>query len=269
MLPQPGRLTGKIGRTLSSPAVAGHVYGAPTCGMETRMDASEVAADPVAVRRFGRTVRILSAGAKGGPGKSFLAKNFAAAAAQEGYDVGLVDFDTQRTSTKWLARRDRFYPDGPKIHGYEADPNAPDDARDVVGIAEHDVVFIDTPPAIDQHSAVLKTLSYGCDLVLVPTKVGISDTESAEVLLEALAHWGVPTMAVLNLVKPNAKRVIAVARKRLVRKAELCAVEIGEFYDFLAADEGGVGATEMRRCTGAGDLDAVWSAVKRRLGIKG
>ena len=233
------------------------------------MDASEtVVTDAVPTRSFDRSIRIVSAGAKGGPGKSFLAKNLAAAAANEGFNVGLIDFDTQRTSTKWLARRGKFYSEGPRIHGYEADPNVPADAQGVVGIAEHDMVFIDTPPAIDQHSAVMKTLAYGCDLVLVPTKVGISDTESAEVLLEALAHWGVPTMAVLNLVKPNAKRMISIARKRLVRKAELCAVEIGEFYDFLAADEGGVGATEMRRCIGAGDLDAVWAAVKRRVGIK-
>jgi chromosome partitioning protein len=233
------------------------------------MDASETPSKTQSAPRcLERTVRILSAGAKGGPGKSFLAKNFAAAAAKERFNVALVDFDTQRTVTKWLARREKFYPDGPKIHGYEADPNSPRDASDAIATTEHDIVLIDTPPAIDQHSAVLKTLAYGSDLVLVPTKVGISDTESAEVLLQALAGWSVPTMAVLNLVKPMAKRVIATARKRLVRNAELCAVEIGEFYDFLTADEGGVGVTEMRRCTGGEDIEAVWAAVKRKVGMK-
>ena len=232
------------------------------------MNSSSLATAPVKARRLlQRTVRILCAGAKGGPGKSFLAKSFAAAAAKEGYSTALVDFDTQRTSTKWLVRRGTFYSEGPKIHGYEGDPNDATDAAEVIKIDEHDVILIDTPPAIDQHSGVLKTLAYACDLVLVPTKVGISDTESAEVLLKALAGWGVPTMAILNLVKPQASRVIGTARKRLVRDAELCAVEIGEFYDFLTADEAGIGVTEMTRCVGADAVGAVWLAVKRRAGI--
>jgi chromosome partitioning protein len=222
---------------------------------------------PPAGRKLDRTIRILCAGAKGGPGKSFLAKNFAAAAAKEGYQVALVDFDTQRTATKWLARRRRYYDQGPAIVGYEADPDSPDDADNVVKLPDHDILVVDTPPAIDQHSAVLKTLAYGCDLVLVPTKVGISDTESAEVLLRVLAGWGTPTMAILNLVKLQAHRVIGTARKRLIRNAELCAVEIGEYYDFLAADEAGIGVTEMARCAGADSLEAVWVAVKRKAGV--
>jgi len=218
-------------------------------------------------RKLHKTVRLLCAGAKGGPGKSFLAKSFAGAAAKEGYLTALVDFDMQRTATKWLHRRTSFYPGGPAISGFEGNPGDPNDAVEVTAIDSYDLVVIDTPPAIDQHSAALKTLAYRSDLVVVPTKVGISDTESAEVLLRALAGWGVPTMAVLNLVKPQASRVIGTARKRLVRNGELCAVEIGEFYDFLAADEAGVGVTEMAKCTGADSVEAVWLAVKQRVGI--
>lgn len=219
-------------------------------------------------RRLRRTIRIMSAGAKGGPGKSFMAKNFAAAAAQDGYSVGVVDFDTQRSIVKWLSRRDRYFKDGPRIAGYEADPDSADDAREVMASTEHDFVFLDMPPAIDKHPVVLKTLAYATDLILVPTKVGITDTESAETLLRSLASWQVNTMAILNLVKPNAKRVIATARRRLVKVADLCAVEIGEYYDFLSADEAGMGATEMRKCTGADDVRAVWGAVCRRVGVE-
>ena len=219
-------------------------------------------------RRLEKTIRILSTGAKGGPGKSFLVKNLAGAAARDGYNVGLVDFDTQRTITKWLQRRLQYCPDSPEIVGYEADPHDSHDASDVLAIEDHDIILFDTPPAIDQNSEVLKTLSFGVDLVLVPTKVGISDTESAETLLHALAQWRRPTLGILNLVKPKANRVIGLAKKRLVRHAELCAVEIGEYYDFLAADEVGLGATEMRKCTGGEDIEAVWSAVRRRVGLE-
>jgi chromosome partitioning protein len=235
------------------------------------MGATEVQERPVGgadvPRRLKRTIRVLSAGAKGGPGKSFLVKNLSGAAAAEGYNVAVVDFDRQRTVTKWLGRRERVYADGPRILGYEADPADPSDASAVVQMTNHDFVFIDTPPSVDQHSEVLKTLAYGADLVLVPSKVGISDTESAEVLLASLAEWSVPTMAILNLVKPSAKRVLKTAQKRLVRVAELCAVEIGDYTDYLTADEGGIGATEMRKCGGADNIEAVWAAVCRRLGV--
>ena len=219
-------------------------------------------------QRSTTTIRILSAGAKGGPGKSFLCKNLAGCAASEGYNVGIVDFDTQRSLTKWLARRGSSSADKASIDGYTANPSVIGDAGEVLGITSHDVIFFDTPPAIDQHPEVLKTLAYGVDLILVPSAVGITDTESAEVLLRLLREWQRPTLAVLNKVKRNANKVIGLAKKRLLRNAELCAIEIAEYYDFLAADEVGLGATEMDTCLGKDDIAAVWTVVKRRVGLE-
>jgi hypothetical protein len=50
--------------------------------------------------------------------------------------------------------------------------------------------------------------------------------------------------------------------------ADLCPFEIGEYYDFLAADEVGLGATEMDTCLGKDDIEAVWTIVKRRAGLE-
>ena len=132
-------------------------------------------------RRLNRTIRILSAGAKGGPGKTFLVKNLSGAAVSEGYNVGIVDFDSQRSIGKWLVRRARKSSHKPGITGYEADPTEARDAKEVLGINSHDLVFFDTPPAIDQHPEVLKTLAYGVELILVPSAVGITDTESRRI----------------------------------------------------------------------------------------
>ena len=214
-----------------------------------------------------RITRILVCGAKGGPGKSFFCKNLAGAAAADNYTVGVVDFDNQRSLSKWLGRRTAKSSDKPAIQGYAADPNKVEDAKEVLGISEHDIVFFDTPPAIDQNSEVLKTLAFGVDLILVPSAVGITDTESAEVLLRLLSEWRRPTLAILNKVKPNANRVIGIAKKRLVKHAEVCAIEVGEYYDFLSADEVGLGATEMGACVGKDDIEAVWDTLKRRLGL--
>ena len=79
-------------------------------------------------RKLKRTVKLLTAGPKGGPGKSTLSQNLAAAAAREGYNVAVVDFDLQRSLAKWVVRR----PDtAPYIHPYEGDPNNVDDAQDL------------------------------------------------------------------------------------------------------------------------------------------
>jgi chromosome partitioning protein len=139
----------------------------------------------------------------------------------------------------------------------------------VLALNDYDIVFYDTPPAIDQHPEVLKTLAYAADLILVPSAVGIADTESAEILLKLLQEWNRPTIAVLNKVKRNALKTIGIAKRRLLRMADLAPVEIGEYYDFLVADEVGLGATEMDTCVGKDDIEALWTIVERRLGLKG
>lgn len=213
-----------------------------------------------------RARHILSAGAKGGPGKTFLCKNLAGAAARAGWRVAVVDFDTQRTLTKWIQRREQFSPDKVPITSFAADPQSTEDARDVLALSaegKFDVIFFDTPPAIDHHPDVLKTLAFAADLILVPSAVGIADTESAEVLLATLQEWRRPALAILNKVKRNAIKTISIAKKRLLRSADVCTIEIGEYYDYLVADEIGLGATEMDACVGQDDIDALWTIVAR------
>jgi len=230
------------------------------------IDATAPPAPAPPTRALDRTIRILSAGAKGGPGKTFLCKNLAACAAQEGFNVAIVDFDNQRTVTRWLSRRGAKSSKMPRIAGYTADKGSLADAHEVLGIVSHDLLFFDTA-ALDENSNVLKTLACGADLVLVPSAVGISDTEQAEILLRVLGEWQRPAIAILNRVKRNATKVIGLAKMRLVRAGELCPIEIAEYYDFLAADEIGLGATEMQNCVGKDDITSLWSAVKRRSGI--
>lgn len=214
-----------------------------------------------------RTIRVMTAGAKGGPGKSFLAKNLSAAAAQEGLSVTTVDFDTQRTLSKWIRRR-AAHQNVSQITNYEADPSSVQDAVWAVSFNDCDIMFIDTPPSIDHHPEAMKVLAQGVDLLLIPSKVGISDTESAQELLVVLEEWGAPTLIVLNLVKVMAKKYLEKAKRRLIGHAELSAVEIPDYIDFLMADEAGLGATEVTRCNGADAIDAVWMAVKRRVALK-
>jgi chromosome partitioning protein len=229
---------------------------------------SEKKVTAAAGRRTRKTVKILSCGAKGGPGKTFFCKNLAGAAAAAGYSVAVVDFDTQRTLSNWLQRRELKSPDKSPIEGFAASPRSTQDASDVLALNDYDIIFYDTPPAIDQYSEVLKRLAYESDLILVPSAVGIADTESAEGLLRVLGEWGRPTLVILNKVKRNALKTVGTAKKRLARMADLCPFEVGEYYDFLAADEVGLGATEMDTCVGKDDIEAVWTIIKRRAGLE-
>jgi chromosome partitioning protein len=232
------------------------------------LEPTETKVIAMTAHRAQKTVRILSCGAKGGPGKTFFCKNLAGAAAAEGYSVAVVDFDTQRTLSKWLQRRERKSADKALIEGFAASPGSVEDANDVLALNGHNIIFYDTPPAIDHYSEVLKKLAYEADLILVPSAVGIADTESAEGLLRVLGEWGRPTLVILNKVKRNANKVVGTAKKRLARMADLCPFEVGEYYDFLAADEVGLGATEMDTCVGKDDIEAVWTIIKRRAGLE-
>ena len=60
---------------------------------------------------------ILVLNAKGGCGKSTIATNIASYYAVEGKSVALADFDPQRSSLDWLARRPA---DAPEIAGVPA-----------------------------------------------------------------------------------------------------------------------------------------------------
>jgi chromosome partitioning protein len=226
----------------------------------------EVAADEVSVpRKLRRTVKLLIAGPKGGPGKSTISQNLAAVAAYEGYNVAVVDFDLQRSLAKWVARR----PDtAAHIHPYEGDPNNVEDAQDVVGLDGHDVIFIDTPPSIEHHPETLKTLALAADLIIVPSRFGPKDMESAEPWVKLLNSYDVQTLIVLNSVKTAARNRVLNARRRLAAVGNLSAIEIPDYDDFLTADENGLGVAEIRSAKGAADIAALWASVRNLVRIK-
>jgi chromosome partitioning protein len=235
-------------------------------GMSMVEAESDIAGGPVSVpRKLKRTIKLLTAGPKGGPGKSTLSQNLAAATAQEGFNVAVVDFDLQRSLAKWVVRRPYT---APYIHPYEGDPNNVDDAQDVVGLDCHDVVFIDTPPSIEHHPETLKTLALAADLIIVPCRFGPKDMESAEPWVKLLNGYGAQTLIVLNSVKVAARNRILNARRRLAAVGNLSPIEIPDYDDFLTADENGLGVPEIRGAKGAADVMALWASVRNLVGIK-
>tara|TARA_Y100001960_G_C14752551_1_gene869351 strand:+ start:678 stop:1304 length:627 start_codon:yes stop_codon:yes gene_type:complete len=117
---------------------------------------------------------------KGGSGKSTTAENMATRFAKAKYQVAVMDFDPQKTLTKWFNRREAY------LQGKNTILHS--DATEASFVEEHkrlekagcDVLIIDTPPTIlEFHNELLKQ----ADFVLVPTKTTMEDLETiAEVV---------------------------------------------------------------------------------------
>ena len=124
------------------------------------------------------TILIMSR--KGGSGKSTTAMNMATRFAKAKYQVALMDFDPQKTLTKWFNRRDEYMQGKNTIlHSAATESSFKDEVKNLEQ-AGCDVLIIDTPPTINDFHNELLDIS---DFALVPTKTTMEDLETiAEVV---------------------------------------------------------------------------------------
>jgi len=123
---------------------------------------------------------IMVMNAKGGCGKSTLATNIAAYFANEGYSVALADYDPQRSSLDWLARRPESRPQIVGLEGYsDGLKRAPRSA---------DYVVIDAPAR--SHGAELTNLVRVAETILVPVLPSTIDMQATDRFIEELRSVG-------------------------------------------------------------------------------
>ena len=123
---------------------------------------------------------IMVLNAKGGCGKSTLATNIASYFATEGASVALVDFDPQRSSLDWLARRPADRPEIVGVAGFEDGlKHAPRSA---------DVTVIDAPAR--SHGKELTDLVKHAETIVVPVLPSTIDMQATSVFLEELKNVG-------------------------------------------------------------------------------
>jgi chromosome partitioning protein len=127
------------------------------------------------------TILIMSR--KGGSGKSTTAMNMATRFAKAKYQVALMDFDPQKTLTKWFNRRDEYMQGKNTIlHSAATESSFKDEVKNLEQ-AGCDVLIIDTPPTInDFHNELLDI----ADFALVPTKTTMEDLETIAEVVDAI-----------------------------------------------------------------------------------
>ncbi len=176
---------------------------------------------------------------KGGAGKSTIAANLAAAYAEAGQRVALLDIDPQRSLARWDELRGRARKARP-LH-FEA----PSGWR-VPGILdrlkrEADIVLLDTAPHDDTDARVAVR---SADLVLVPLQPSAADLWSMDATLDLAKKEGRRVMLVLNRAPASGRLLDQVRGAIAERGLPLAPAVIGNRTAFAQAFMAGLGAVE-------------------------
>lgn len=123
---------------------------------------------------------IMVLNAKGGCGKSTLATNIASYFATEGASVALADYDPQRSSLDWLARRPKDRAQIVAIAGFEDGLRyAPRNA---------DIIVIDAPAR--SHGKELTELVRHAETIVIPVLPSTIDMQATTTFIEELKQVG-------------------------------------------------------------------------------
>lgn len=158
---------------------------------------------------------IIIANPKGGSGKTTLATNVAGWLAGKHQRVVLADFDVQRSSTHWLARRSEHLP---KILGW-----TPDQDKHVLQDADPQWMVIDLPAGV--HGDGLRDAVRRAEVILVPVSPSAFDMDATRAFLEKMAEY--------KAVKEGSVHIGLVGMR--VDSRTRSAIELEEFlkeYDF-------------------------------------
>src|SRR5262245_12441020 len=123
---------------------------------------------------------IMVLNAKGGCGKSTIATNLASYYATQEKKVALADYDPQKSSLDWLAKRPG---DRPTIEGVERFKHG---LRNVP--RSSDIVIIDAPARV--HGSELTDMVRHAETIIVPVLPSSIDIQAASKFLEDLAEVG-------------------------------------------------------------------------------
>ncbi|RYE05304.1 MAG: cobyrinic acid ac-diamide synthase [Rickettsiaceae bacterium] len=146
---------------------------------------------------------LLIGGEKGGTGKSTVTTNLSAILAHKLKEVLIVDCDPQGTASKWINRRNKNFPNLPKIYCIEKTGNVFDTVKDLS--TRYEYVIID---AGGKDSEELRTAMVACNKMYIPLKASQPDIETSKhmsqlVKLAKSLNKGLEATTVISMASTN------------------------------------------------------------------
>jgi chromosome partitioning protein len=195
---------------------------------------------------------------KGGAGKTTLLAHLAAAWAEAGRKVAVIDLDPQRSLTRWAGLRG-----DPAITVLESkDYRAGGDIK--AARRSFDFVLVDCPGAA---SSLLENAIRESDLVLAPCQPSVMDVWALETVLATAAKLRRPLRIVLNRMPPRLASLDDVLAALGDSRALLLATQLGNRNGFSKAMLDGRTAPELApRSTAAAEIAGLRAELTAVLG---
>ncbi len=196
---------------------------------------------------------------KGGVGKSTLTKALAVAGAKAGFNVLVLDMDTQQSTAQWAQRRTMELP----VVRFATEIDLPKLLRQAEE-AGCDLVIIDTPPARSTEAPAAVEYS---DFVLVPCTPDIEAYEQLPRTARLAKTTGKPAAAVLTMAQPNSRAEEEVARAVFdTVNIQMVPTVLHRFKVHRDASREGITAQEMEADSkAAAEIQSIWDWVAAQL----
>ena len=187
---------------------------------------------------------LLIGGEKGGTGKSTIATNIAVELAHQRQEVVIIDCDPQGTTTKWLARRNKLFPDLPKVFSIQKTGDIYDTSIDMSN--RYKYVIID---AGGRDSEELRTAMVACNKMYIPLKASQPDIETsnhiiqliklAKALNPKLLAFTIISMAPTNhILKEDQEAILLLSKLNIAKVSNIIIHERKVYRDAIADGKG-------------------------------
>jgi len=205
---------------------------------------------------------------KGGAGKTTIAAHLAVSAAKAGYSVLAVDFDPQKTLSRWAQERTR-HPEADKLAQFDV---ATAEIRQWQAVWDHvssyDLTIFDLPPGIEHNHAEIYDLSGNVSMVLIPSGTSKYDWEVAVDWMNRFKQRGLRKVHfIISKVPDTRRKSFQRVQTLLSEHGRMLPAVIPLREDVNNSTDIGLTVSDIRDAQGHTDFAVLWNNVHQELGM--
>lgn len=191
---------------------------------------------------------------KGGAGKTTVLAHLAAAWAERGRSVAMLDLDPQQSLTRWA----RLRGDAALRLIESKDYRAAGDMK--TAAKQHDIVLIDCPGAA---TSLLEAVIRASDLVVAPLQPSLMDVWATETVIAAAHRAKTPIRVLVNRLPARSGALEDVLAALGSARADLLETRLGNRVGFARSVITGRTAPELaRRSAASAEIDALRAEIE-------